>query len=131
MTTRTTKAAVTFTRPFSLSGFDGEQPAGPYSVETDEELLDGVSFPAYRRTETRMYREDVSTGIYGCSKLRSSIPNSLKPPSRWTPLTPRHMTPSSHGARCTCRTPWITYRTPWIQNADEREGNAMGSLFKP
>ena len=54
MTTRTTKTTVTFTRPFSLTGFDGQQPAGAYSVETDEELLDGVSFPAYRRMATMM-----------------------------------------------------------------------------
>ena len=57
MTTRTTKTTVTFTRPFSLSGFDGEQPAGSYSVETDEELLEGVSFPAYRRIATMMQLE--------------------------------------------------------------------------
>lgn len=54
MTMRTTKTTVTFTQPFSLSGFDGKQPAGSYSVETDEELLDGVSFPAYRRMATMM-----------------------------------------------------------------------------
>lgn len=54
MTMRTTKTTVTFTRPFSLSGFEGLQPAGSYSVETDEELLDGVSFPAYRRMATMM-----------------------------------------------------------------------------
>ena len=54
MTTRTTKSMVTFTRPFNLTGFDGEQPAGSYSVETDEELLEGVSFPAYRRMATMM-----------------------------------------------------------------------------
>ena len=54
MTTRTIRTTVTFTRPFSLSGFDGQQPAGSYSVETDEELLEGVSFPAYRRMATMM-----------------------------------------------------------------------------
>ena len=78
MTTRTTKAAVTFTRPFSLSGFDGEQPAGPYSVETDEELLDGVSFPAYRRTETRMHREDASSGLYGALQIAVIDPKQLQ-----------------------------------------------------
>jgi hypothetical protein len=57
VTTRTTKTTVTFTRPFSLTGFDGEQPAGSYSVETDEELLEGVSFPAYRRMATMMQVE--------------------------------------------------------------------------
>ena len=54
MTTRTTKSTVMFTRPFNLTGFDGEQPAGSYSVETDEELLEGMSFPAYRRMATMM-----------------------------------------------------------------------------
>lgn len=54
MTTRTIRTTVTFTRPFSLSGFDGQQPAGSYSVETDEELLEELSFPAYRRVATMM-----------------------------------------------------------------------------
>lgn len=53
MTTRTIRTTVTFARPFSLSGFDGQQPAGSYSVETDEELLE-LSFPAYRRVATMM-----------------------------------------------------------------------------
>ena len=54
MMTRTTRTTVTFSRPFSLKGFDGQQPAGSYSVETDEELLEGLSFPAYRRMATMM-----------------------------------------------------------------------------
>ncbi len=65
MTTRTTKTTVTFTRPFSLSGFDGMQPAGSYSVETDEELLDGVSFPAYRRMATMMQLGPIISGKSG------------------------------------------------------------------
>jgi hypothetical protein len=52
MTTRTTKTTVTFARPFTVAGFDEALPAGVYEVETDEELLEGVSFPAYRRTST-------------------------------------------------------------------------------
>ena len=44
----------TFTQPFSLSGLDEVQPAGTYTVETDEELLPGLSFPAYRRVATLM-----------------------------------------------------------------------------
>lgn len=52
MTVRTSRKTVTFTRPFSLSGIDGVQPAGTYAVETDEELLPGLSFPAYRRIAT-------------------------------------------------------------------------------
>ena len=48
MTIRTIKKTVTFTKPFLLGDFDEELPAGDYSVETDEELLQGISFPAYR-----------------------------------------------------------------------------------
>lgn len=54
MTMRTTRSTVTFMRPFKLSAFDEEFPAGRYLIETDEELLEGVSFPAYRRTATIM-----------------------------------------------------------------------------
>jgi hypothetical protein len=46
MTARTSRKSVTFTQPFSLSGIDEVQPAGTYTVETDEELLPGLSFPA-------------------------------------------------------------------------------------
>jgi hypothetical protein len=52
MTVRTSRKSVTFTQPFSLSGIDEVQPAGTYTVETDEELLPGLSFPAYRRVAT-------------------------------------------------------------------------------
>ena len=31
------------------------QPAGTYTVETDEELLPGLSFPAYRRIATLIF----------------------------------------------------------------------------
>jgi len=55
MTVRTSHKTVTFTRPFSLSAMDEVQPAGTYTVETDEELLQGVSFPAYRRLATLIF----------------------------------------------------------------------------
>jgi hypothetical protein len=55
MTVRTSRKSVTFTRPFSLSGIDEVQPAGTYTVETDEELLPGLSFPAYRRIATLIF----------------------------------------------------------------------------
>jgi hypothetical protein len=38
-----------------LSGIDEVQPAGTYTVETDEELLPGVSFPAYRRIASLIF----------------------------------------------------------------------------
>jgi hypothetical protein len=55
MTVRTSRESVTFTQPFSLTGIDEVQPAGTYTVETDEELLPGLSFPAYRRVATLIF----------------------------------------------------------------------------
>ena len=54
MTVRTTSKTVTFMHPFNLSGTDEVQPAGTYTVETDEEMLEPSSFPAYRRISTLM-----------------------------------------------------------------------------
>jgi hypothetical protein len=55
MTTRTTKRKVTFIHPFLLKGVDRTLPAGDYQVITDEELIEGLSFPVYRRVSTMMY----------------------------------------------------------------------------
>ena len=51
MTIRTNVKTVTF----ALSGLDEVQPAGSYEVETDEELLASMSFPAYRRILTLIH----------------------------------------------------------------------------
>lgn len=64
MTLRTSTRIVTFARPFELAGFDEPQPAGSYSVETDEELVEGLSFPAHRRIATLM-RLPALSGISG------------------------------------------------------------------
>lgn len=53
---RTTRTTVTFKHPFKLGDMDDSHPAGSYAIETDEELLQDVSFPAYRRTATWMQR---------------------------------------------------------------------------
>jgi hypothetical protein len=55
MTVRTSCRTVTFTRSFAVSGMDEMQPAGTYTIETDEELLEGLSFPAYRRIATSIF----------------------------------------------------------------------------
>lgn len=49
MTTRTTTKSVTFIHPFVLGDLDEVFPPGAYSVETDEERVEGVAFVAYRR----------------------------------------------------------------------------------
>src|ERR1700730_4704039 len=61
MTVRTTSKMVTFTHPFNLSGMEEMQPAGTYTVETDEELLQASSIPAYRRIAT-LLRLERTTG---------------------------------------------------------------------
>lgn len=52
MTTRTTSKTVSFAHPFLLKGVDRDLPAGDYKVVTDEELIEGLSFPVYRRMST-------------------------------------------------------------------------------
>ncbi len=55
MTGRTLKTTVTFRRAFLLPGHDEPLPRGLYRVETDEELIKGLSFPAYRRVLTVLH----------------------------------------------------------------------------
>ncbi len=55
MTVRTSQKTVTFRRPFVLGGFDEVLPAGIYVVETDEVLVEGISFLAYRRILTLLH----------------------------------------------------------------------------
>lgn len=49
---RTKRKTVVFGHPFVLADVDALLPAGSYQVETDEELLPGLSFIAYRRVRT-------------------------------------------------------------------------------
>ena len=55
MTTRTIRTNMTFKHPFELKGVDGILPAGEYRVLTDEEVIDGLSFLAYRRVATLIF----------------------------------------------------------------------------
>ena len=43
---------MTFRHPFRIKGIDRQLPAGPYEVVTDEERIEGLSFPCYRRVAT-------------------------------------------------------------------------------
>jgi len=49
VTIRTSNKTVTFRRPFWLKGVDRMLPPADYRVVTDEELIEGLSFPAYHR----------------------------------------------------------------------------------
>ena len=52
MTGRTTHRTVHFKAPFTLKGVDEVQAAGDYEIDEDEELIDGLSWLAYRRVAT-------------------------------------------------------------------------------
>lgn len=55
MTTRSRDKTLTFSKPFLLRGVDRRLPAGAYRVTTDEELVEGLSFPVYRRIATMIF----------------------------------------------------------------------------
>jgi hypothetical protein len=55
MATRQTRKSVVFKHPFKLSGVDRILPPGDYRVVTDEEQIEEVSFPAYRRVATMIF----------------------------------------------------------------------------
>lgn len=52
MASRTTSKTVTFQRPFVLAGFEELQGAGTYTVDTQEEQITAISFPAWKRIST-------------------------------------------------------------------------------
>lgn len=43
---------MTFKRAFQIRGIDRLLPAGSYEVVTDEEMIEGLSFPSFRRVAT-------------------------------------------------------------------------------
>src|ERR1700756_577680 len=55
MTVRTSTKTVSFARPFLLKGVDRVLAAGQYKVVTDEELIEELSFPVYRRIATMIF----------------------------------------------------------------------------
>ncbi len=52
---KTSEKTITFHRPFHLKGVDRELPPGHYRVTTEEELIEGLSFAAYRRVSTVIF----------------------------------------------------------------------------
>lgn len=49
---RLSRSTVRFLNAFAVPGYPGELPAGDYEIVVEEELLQGLSFEAYRRTGT-------------------------------------------------------------------------------
>jgi len=54
MPTRTIVTMISIHRPFAVPGVDGLQPAGEYAIETEEELLEPLSFAAWHRLSTHI-----------------------------------------------------------------------------
>lgn len=52
MNNRKSEERVTFNRTFLLPSVEEVLPAGTYLVETEEELIDSLTFVAYRRVAT-------------------------------------------------------------------------------
>ena len=66
MIARSLSKTVVFCRPFLLKGIDRTLPPGEYRVVTDEELIEGISFPVYRRVSTMIF---VPTQSHGPSSV--------------------------------------------------------------
>jgi len=61
--TRTKRSTLTFSRAFTLEGGERSFPAGVYELVTDEELIEGLSFPAYRRVASWILTPAQNSGM--------------------------------------------------------------------
>jgi len=52
MTVRSRREVLHFRRPFHIKGIDRQLAPGDYEVITDEEMIEGLSFPGFRRIAT-------------------------------------------------------------------------------
>ena len=55
MIARSLSKTIVFNKPFLLKGVGRTLPAGEYRVVTDKELIEGISFPVYRRVATMIF----------------------------------------------------------------------------
>jgi hypothetical protein len=66
MTMRSRRETLTFKHPFRIKGIDRLLSPGAYEVVTDEEMIEGLSFPSFRRVATMIM-------VPGASPRNSSI----------------------------------------------------------
>jgi hypothetical protein len=59
---RMTRKTVDFKHPFSLAGIGHMLAAGTYLIETHEEMIEGLSFVAFRRVSTTI---EIPDKMYG------------------------------------------------------------------
>jgi hypothetical protein len=72
-----TRKTITFRRPFSLSAVDKVLPSGTYTVDTDEERIDGLSFLANRRIATLLHLPSMSSRV-GVTEIVTIDPLELE-----------------------------------------------------
>jgi hypothetical protein len=54
-TSRTKRVTLRFLHPFTLKGIGRQLPPGNYEIVSDEELIEELSFPVYRRVATLIF----------------------------------------------------------------------------
>ncbi len=77
MNTRSTRSTVTFAHPFHIAGYEGDLPAGDYEVVVDEDLLQGLSFEAWRRSASYLLIGG-RAGSRGPTEMRPVDPRDLE-----------------------------------------------------
>ena len=75
MITRSRSTSVAFSHPFQLKGVDRILPPGDYRVVTDEELIQELSFPVWRRVSTMIF---VPGQSYGSVEMVTIDPRDLE-----------------------------------------------------
>ena len=77
MTERTTESEITFCHPFVLTSLVMPLDPGTYRLVVDEELIEGLSFAAYKRTGTHLEIPAVGIDI-GSRQLLKVHPQELQ-----------------------------------------------------
>jgi hypothetical protein len=78
MITRTHSKFVVFSHPFELKGVDRILPPGEYKVVTDEQLIEELSFPVYRRVSTMIFVPGQSHHASSVEMMTSTLATSRR-----------------------------------------------------
>ncbi|MBL0375499.1 hypothetical protein JJB09_26175 [Rhizobium sp. KVB221] len=71
MSDRTTETQITFSHPFQLSPLVKPLAPGTYRIITDEEVIPGIPFIAYRRSSTMLHIPAI--GVLGNTEQYISV----------------------------------------------------------
>src|ERR1700730_17954459 len=85
MTVHTNRTTISFSQPFKLRDVDDIQPAGDYLLDTDEELIEGLSRLAYRRVAASLHLSSTSRPQSGTELVSVNAPcteSAMRPESR-------------------------------------------------